>query len=90
MPHPHSDGDFQPFHHISAAGIYCHYTRTGNQAVTGTLTDLQGKIVLTQEFLKNNDIVNQHQLNVSDLPKGIYILTLTTPLQKQNLKITIQ
>jgi hypothetical protein len=61
-----------------------------NQAVTGTLTDLQGKIVLTQQFLKNNDIVNQHQLNVSDLPKGIYILTLTTSLQKQNLKIIVQ
>jgi hypothetical protein len=61
-----------------------------NQTVTGTLTDLQGKIVLTQQFTKNNEIVNQHQLNVSDLPKGIYILTLTTPLQKQNLKIIVQ
>lgn len=61
-----------------------------DESVTLTLTDLQGKIILTKVFSKNFEIINDYKLNVSSLSKGLYILTLSTSIQKQNLKITIQ
>lgn len=61
-----------------------------DEAVTVTLTDLQGKILMSKVFSRNFEIINDYKLNVSTLSKGLYVLTLTTANQKQNLKITIQ
>lgn len=61
-----------------------------NQPITVTVLDLQGKIVLSENFTHNIDALNFQSINVSQLAKGIYILNLITSTQQQNLKITIQ
>ncbi len=61
-----------------------------NQTIQAVLYDVQGKIVLTQDLKNNSEVINQQHINVSFLPKGFYTLSLVTPTQKQNFKISIQ
>ena len=59
-------------------------------AIQAEMTDLQGKVVLSQILIQNSDIANQHVLNVAGLAKGLYVLNLSTPTSKQSLKISVQ
>ena len=59
-------------------------------AIQAEMTDLQGKVVLSQILTQNSDIANQHVLNVAGLAKGLYVLNLSTPTSKQSLKISVQ
>ena len=61
-----------------------------NQPITVTVLDLQGKIVLSENFTNNNDDLNFQTINVSQLAKGVYILNFITNTRQQNIKITIQ
>jgi hypothetical protein len=58
--------------------------------IIAEIKDLQGKIILTKTLDQNSQIVNQHQINVSSIAKGIYLLNLSTSISKQTLKISIQ
>lgn len=60
------------------------------QDVVAELADLQGKIILTKSLNQNSQIVNQHQIDVSGIAKGIYLLKLSTGTSKQTLKISVQ
>jgi hypothetical protein len=51
---------------------------------------MQGKQVISSALDNNSNVVNQHQLNVSSLAKGLYILNLSNLEGKQSLKISIQ
>ena len=59
-------------------------------SIKSEIIDVQGKVVLSKELINNSEIVNQHQLDVSSLAKGLYILNLSTVSGKQTLKISIQ
>lgn len=59
-------------------------------SVVANISDMQGKIVKTQVLDQNSQAVNQHQLDVSELAKGLYILNLSGPKGKQSIKISIQ
>lgn len=65
-------------------------TTKNSSAVKAELIDLKGKIVMSSDFINNSDIVNQHQLDVSNLAKGLYILNLSNSAGKQSLKISVQ
>lgn len=65
-------------------------TPKNNGAIKAEIVDLQGKIVFSKDLSNNSEIANQHQLNVSSLAKGIYVLNLSTLSGKQSLKISIQ
>lgn len=58
--------------------------------VVAEVTDLQGKIILTKSLNQNSQIVNQHQIDVHGIAKGIYLLKLSTSTVKQTLKISVQ
>lgn len=60
------------------------------QDVAAEITDLQGKILLTKSLNQNSGFVNQHQIDVSAIAKGVYFLNLSTKLSKQTLKISVQ
>lgn len=60
------------------------------QNVVAEVTDLQGKIILTKSLNQNSQIVNQHQIDVSGIAKGVYLLKLSTSTSKQTLKISVQ
>ena len=59
-------------------------------SIKAELIDMQGKQVLSSALDNNSNVVNQHQLNVSSLAKGLYILNLSNLEGKQSLKISIQ
>lgn len=61
-----------------------------NGSIVAEIVDLQGKVVLFKDFTNNSEFVNQHQLDVSDLAKGVYVLNLSNSTGKQTLKISIQ
>jgi hypothetical protein len=65
-------------------------TPKNKAAISAEIVDLQGKTVYSEELSHNSEIANQHQLNVSSLAKGMYILNLSTGSVKQTLKISIQ
>ena len=65
-------------------------TPKNGEAIKAELFDMQGKLVLSSNLEDNSNIVNQHQLNVSVLAKGMYILNLSNLSGKQTLKISIQ
>ena len=58
--------------------------------VVAEITDLQGKLILTKNLNQNSQIVNQHQIDVSNIAKGTYLLNLSTSKSKQTLKISVQ
>lgn len=58
--------------------------------VMAEITDLQGKIIKTQQLEGNRSIINTHLLNVSNIAAGMYFLNLTTNTGKQSIKISIQ
>ncbi len=58
--------------------------------VMSEITDLQGKIIKTQQLEGNRSIINTHLLNVSNIAAGMYFLNLTTNTGKQSIKISIQ
>jgi hypothetical protein len=59
-------------------------------AIKAEIVDLQGKTVLSNDLINNSEIVNQHQLDVSSLAKGLYILNLSNLEGKQSIKISLQ
>lgn len=59
-------------------------------AVNAELVDLQGKTVMKKEFNHNTEPLNQYQMDVSSLAKGLYILNLSNLEHKQSIKISIQ
>lgn len=59
-------------------------------SIKAELIDMQGKQVISSALDNNSNVVNQHQLNVSSLAKGLYILNLSNLEGKQSLKISIQ
>lgn len=65
-------------------------TPKNSQAIKAEIIDLQGKTVFMNDLSDNSEIVNQHQLNVNSLAKGVYILNLSNVSGKQSLKISIQ
>lgn len=65
-------------------------TPKNSSVIKAELVDVQGKTVLLSDLNNNSNIVNQHQLDVSFLAKGIYILNLSNLGAKQSLKISIQ
>lgn len=65
-------------------------TPKNDNSIKAELIDVQGKIVLSHDLTNNSNIVNQHQLDVSSLAKGLYILNLSNLKGKQSLKISIQ
>jgi len=58
--------------------------------IVAEITDLQGKLVLTKSLNQNTSFVNQHQIDVSSVAKGVYFLNLTTKISRQTLKISVQ
>ena len=72
------------------AGQLVIITPQYHTAITAEITDLQGKVVLTQTLSQNLSIANQHTINVAGLAKGLYVLNLSTPTSKQSLKISVQ
>lgn len=58
--------------------------------IAAEILDLQGKIVLLRDLGSNSHMINQHQIDVSSLAKGLYILNLSNSSGKQSLKILIQ
>lgn len=58
--------------------------------VVAEITDLQGKLMLTKSLTKNSQIVNLHQIDLSGIAKGVYLLKLSTGTSKQTLKISVQ
>jgi hypothetical protein len=72
------------------AGQLVIITPQYNTAITAEITDLQGKVVLSQTLTQNLSIANQHTINVSGLAKGLYVLNLSTTSSKQTLKISVQ
>ncbi|MBI3520830.1 MAG: T9SS type A sorting domain-containing protein [Bacteroidetes bacterium] len=58
--------------------------------IVAEIVDLQGKTVLLKDLNDNTQVVNQHQMDVSGLAKGLYILNLSNLSGKQSLKISIQ
>jgi hypothetical protein len=72
------------------AGQLVIITPQYNTAITAEITDLQGKVVLSQTLTQNLSVANQHTINVSSLAKGLYVLNLSTPTSKQSLKISVQ
>lgn len=58
--------------------------------IKAEIIDIHGKLVFEKILDNNSLLVNQHQLNVSSLAKGLYILNLSTLSGKQSLKISIQ
>ena len=65
-------------------------TLKNNEVIKAEITDLQGKIIFSKDLTNSSEIVNQHQINVTSLAKGLYILNLTNLSGKQSLKISIQ
>lgn len=65
-------------------------TPKNDNSIQAELVDVQGKIVLSSNLSNNSNMVNQHQLDVSSLAKGLYILNLSNLAGKQSLKISIQ
>lgn len=65
-------------------------TQKNEGAIIAELIDIQGKTVFSSVLNDNTNIANQHQLNVSSLAKGLYILNLSNLKGKQSLKISIQ
>ena len=65
-------------------------TPKNGEAIKAELLDMQGKIVVSSSLDNNSNIMNQHQLDVSSLAKGLYILNLSNLSGKQSLKISIQ
>ena len=61
-----------------------------SQSVTAELVDIQGKVVLIKELNNNLEALNQHQLDVTSVSKGLYILNLSNLAGKQSIKISIQ
>jgi hypothetical protein len=59
-------------------------------SIVAEIVDLQGKLVLHKDLINNSEIVNQHQLDVSNLSKGVYVLNLSNISGKQTLKISVQ
>ncbi len=58
--------------------------------VSLTITDLQGKMVLSREVENTTYSVNKHVINTSKLAPGLYLLNLSTATQNQSIKISIQ
>ncbi len=58
--------------------------------VVAEMVDLQGKTVLSKDLGSNSQVVNQHQIDVSSLAKGFYILNLSNLKGTQSLKILVQ
>lgn len=61
-----------------------------NQELKAEMSDLQGKLVFSTTFTDNSQMANQHLLNVSNLAKGFYVLSLVSSNKKQSLKISVQ
>lgn len=60
--------------------------------IVAEVTDLQGKIILTKSLNQNSNppAGGQHQIDVSGIAKGVYLLKLSTGTSKQTLKISVQ
>lgn len=65
-------------------------TPKNEQSIKAEIIDLQGKVVIFSNLTSNSNIANQHQLDVSTLAKGLYILNLSNLQGKQSIKISIQ
>ena len=65
-------------------------TPKNDDSIRAELVDVQGKTVLSRDLKNNSNMANQHQLDVSSLAKGLYILNLSNLEGKQSLKISIQ
>ena len=65
-------------------------TPKNSGSIVAEIVDLQGKSVLYKDLTNNFEIFNQHQLDVSGLAKGIYVLNLSAISGKQTLKISVQ
>ena len=65
-------------------------TPKNSNTIKTEFIDIQGKKVLSCDLNNNSNVVNPHQLDVSNLAKGLYILNLSNLEGKQSLKISIQ
>lgn len=65
-------------------------TPKNNQSIGAELIDLQGKSVLKFNLDGNSNFINTHQIDVSKIAHGLYILNLSSANQKQSLKISVQ
>jgi len=61
-----------------------------NESVLYSLSDLQGKLILSGKLNNNNELVNKHDIETKSIAKGLYVLTLTNQLIKQDIKISVQ
>lgn len=55
-----------------------------------TIVDLQGKLLKSETFPQKTNVINEQKFNVSDLPKGLYILKVFDGKTEQSTKISIQ
>lgn len=58
--------------------------------IKAEITDMQGKTVLQKDLQGSSEMVNQHNVDISALAKGLYILNLSNQKNKQSLKISLQ
>lgn len=65
-------------------------TTVQQEALSIEITDLKGKVVKQLLSKEGHGAVDQHKIQVSDLAKGLYILTVSGKTGRQSLKISIQ
>jgi len=61
-----------------------------NDLLKATISNLEGKIMLSKLFNKNDENITLHHIDISELAKGVYILTVTLSNQQQSLKFNVQ
>ncbi len=68
--------------HPNPTSDFINISNLSNQSAVVTLLDVNGKVLLSQNIFSENP-----QINISHLPKGIYILQVIQDKQVQNFKI---
>lgn len=69
--------------------ITINFYSASSQLVNVALTDLIGRTVM-QETLKTNEGANLHDVDISSLTKGVYLVQLTGASMNEVIKVTVE